>query len=245
MSAGNNRPGILLKYKKEMSVTDTGTASEHIYKKIRGMIECGDLKPGMRLIQRDLAKRLNTSNIPIVEAIRRLEHDGLVVSKPNCGAQVVDMSSVEDIESAVLIRSALEQAAARLCTLRASDEQLAKLKDMSVKYKEHAMAKNQEEARDSDASLHSYIAKCSGSRLLVRMLGNSRVITNTIYNIFWFPPNSPVPDIHDALIDAIVSRDADLAEQLAKTHIEKTLITLCQVARERGLHSHLPSVSLP
>lgn len=224
-------------------MADTGTASEHIYREIRDMIERGDLKPGMRLIQRDLAKRLNTSNIPIVEAIRRLEHDGLVVSKPNCGAQVVDMSSVEDIESAIMIRSALEQAAARLCAIRATDEQRAKLKDMCQGYKDYALAGNRDEARDIDVVLHSYIAKCSGSRLLVRMIGNSRVITNTIYNIFWFPPNTPIPDIHDALVDAIVSRNSDLAEQMAKAHVERSLQILCQVVKERGLHSHMPSLS--
>jgi DNA-binding GntR family transcriptional regulator len=226
-------------------VTDTGTASEHIYKEIRDMIERGDLKPGMRLIQRDLAKRLNTSNIPIVEAIRRLEHDGLVVSKPNCGAQVVDMSSVEDIESAIMIRSALEQAAARLCAIRATDEQRARLKEMGQRYKDSVLAENRDEAMGIDANLHSYIAKYSGSRLLARMLGNSRVITNTIYNVFWFPPNKPIPDIHDALIDAIISGDAELSEQMAKKHIERSLASLCQVVKERGLHSQMPSFPLP
>ncbi|MEN6356188.1 MAG: GntR family transcriptional regulator [Armatimonadota bacterium] len=220
--------------------TENGTASEHIYKEIRSMIERGDLKPGMRLIQRDLAKRLKTSNIPIVEAIRRLEHDGLVVSKPNCGAQVVDMSSVDEIESIIMIRSSLEQVAARLCAVRATDEQRVKLKEMAEKYKAIASTGNRDESRNIDVSLHSFIAKCSGSRILARMLANSRIITNTIYNVFWFPPNTPVPDVHDALVNAIVSGDPDLSAQTAKTHIERSLSVLHRVVEERGLRLQMP-----
>ncbi|MCE5324557.1 GntR family transcriptional regulator [bacterium] len=218
---------------------ESGTASEHIYKEIRSMIERGELKPGMRLIQRDLAKRLSTSNIPIVEAIRRLEHDGLVVSKPNCGAQVVDMSSVEEIESIIMIRSSLEQVAVRLCAVRATDEQRAKLKELAEKYKTSATAGDRDKVRDIDVSIHSFIAKCSGSRILARMISNSRVITNTMYNVYWLPPSKIVPDVHDDLVDAIVSGNADLSAQIAKAHIERSLSVLHRVAEERGVRAQM------
>jgi DNA-binding GntR family transcriptional regulator len=209
----------------ELSPKTGMIASEQIYVKLRSMIECGELKPGMRLIQCDLAKQLKTSHIPIVEAIRRLEHDGLVMSEPNRGAQVVDWS-IDEMESAVMIRSSLEQVAARLCAVRITDEQRIKLKDLAQQFKNYAIASDISGCKKSDAALHAFIVKCSGSRLLTRMLNNSRVITNTIRNIIWLPVKVSHPDIHDALVEAIVSGDKNLAEEKAKEHIEELLNNL-------------------
>ena len=200
-------------------------ASEQVYVKLRGMIECGELKPGMRLIQCDLAKQLRTSHIPIVEAIRRLEQDGLVMSEPNRGAQVVDWS-IDEMESAVMIRSSLEQVAARLCASRINDEQCSKLKDLAHQFKNCAIANDLSGCKKSDAALHAFIVKCSGSRLLTKMLNNSRVITNTIRNIIWLPVRISDPDIHDALVEAIVSGDKKRAEEKAKEHIDELLDNL-------------------
>lgn len=218
----------------EPTLKANGTASEHVYTKLRGMIEAGELKPGMRLIQRDLARQLKTSNIPIVEAIRRLEHDGLVIANPNRGAQVIDWS-VDEMESAIMVRSSLEQVAARLCAVRATDEQREKLRHLGQRFSECAAAGDIAECQTTDAALHALIVKCSGSRLLTRMLNNSRVITNTIRNITWLPVVVSRPDIHSALIEAVVSGDEERAETEAKRHIEELLSRVRQAARNRGL----------
>ena len=222
-----------------MSVADqtlraNGTVSERIYGELRDMIESGKLKPGMRLVQRDLAEQLKTSNIPIVEAIRRLEHDGLVVSMPNCGAQVIDWS-VDEMECAIMVRSSLEQVAARLCAVRATDEQREKLRHLDQKFSEYAAAGDVAECRATDTALHALIVKCSGSRLLIRMLNNSRVITNTIRNLTWLPVVVSRPNIHSALIEAIVSGNEEQAETEAKLHIEDLLSRVRQAVSSRGL----------
>ena len=219
--------------KTERDIKSNKTASEQIYSRLRDMIERGELKPGMRLIQRDLAAQLNTSNIPIVEAIRRLEHDGLVVSSPNRGAQVINWS-VDEMESAIIIRSALEQVAARLCAVRATSEQRAKLKDLAGRFKECAMDGDVEGCLKNDANLHALIVKCSGSRQLARMLSNSRVITNTIRNIVWLPARASRPDIHDGLIDAIVAGNEELAEAQARGHLEELLENFRRAMQSRG-----------
>lgn len=219
--------------KTEQSIKANTIASQEIYSRLRDMIEQGELKPGMRLIQRDLAKRLNTSNIPIVEAIRRLEHDGLVVSSPNRGAQVIDWS-VDEMESAIIIRSALEQVAARLCAMRATSEQRAKLKDLAGRFKECVLDNDMAGCQKNDAAMHSFIVKCSGSRQLARMLSNSHVITNTIRNIVWLPAKTSHPDCHDGLVEAIVSGNEELAEAQARDHIEELLENFRRAMQSRG-----------
>lgn len=211
-----------------------GNSSEQVYHQLRQRIERGELKPGMRLIQRDLARLLKTSNIPIVEAIRRLEHDGLVISTPNRGAQVVDWS-IDEMESAVMIRSSLEQLAARLCASRASEEQRSELKALAETFRQCAKADDLNGCQEADAALHTLIVNCSGSRLLTQLLDKSRVITNTILRTTWLPVAVSRPDVHDALVDAIVSRNEDIAEAEARKHVETLLSHLRRAARDCGL----------
>lgn len=211
------------------------TVSEYVYTRLREMVETGKLKPGMRLIHRDLAKELNTSNIPIIEAIRRLEHDGLVVSIPNRGAQVVDWT-FEEMECAIQVRSYLEQMAAWYCAIRATDEQRAKLVELNKQYAQYSINNDYDGCRRTDAALHSLVVKCSGSRLLSRLLSNSRVITNTIGNITWLPPRIGNPNSHRELVDAIVSGDKETAKARAKEHIDGILATLHQAMEHRNIH---------
>ncbi|MCE5323104.1 GntR family transcriptional regulator [bacterium] len=206
----------------EQVIENKQTTSEYAYIRLRNMIESGELKPGMRLIHRELAKRLDTSNIPIILAISRLEHDGLVVSVPNHGAQVVDWT-YEEMECAILIRSHLEQMAAKCCAERASEEQRTKIKDLASKYKDYSIANNVAGCLETDDALHTLVVKCSGIDLLIRMLNNSRVITNTIRNICWLSTDVSRSDIHDGLVEAIVTGDQELAKAKAKEHIDDLL----------------------
>lgn len=205
--------------------------SENVYEQLRDLIECGQLKPGMRLIQRDLADKLNTSNVPVAKAICRLEHDGLVVCEPNRGAQVTNWST-DDIESAIMIRSSMEQLAARFCADRATIEQREKLKELALVFKKCAAAQDISGSLEADGELHAFIVHCSGSQLLSREFVNSRVITNTIRNTTWLRLPVCCPAIHDELIDAIISGNEELAEERAREHVEQVLSDLSQAMRE-------------
>ncbi len=136
-----------------------------------------------------------------------------------------------------MVRSALEQVAARLCAARATPEQRAELSELARKFKRSALDNDVSGCREADTALHSFIVKCSGSRLLTRMLNNSHVITNTIRNVTWLPITVSRPDIHDALVAAIVSGDEQLAEAQAGQHIAELLASLRRAIRDRGLET--------
>ena len=89
------------------------TTQDLVIASLRIAILTGALGPGERLRQEDLAQRFRASRIPIREALRALEYEGLVVSEPNRGSRVVDLDPV-DIEEVYDLRILLESKAIRL-----------------------------------------------------------------------------------------------------------------------------------
>src|SRR5690349_18787074 len=109
------------------------TVSERVYHQIKSMIAKGELPPGAQLVLRPLAEKLGVSRMPVVEAIRRLERDGLVTVEPKWGAMVREWSK-EDIFEACCIRRALEGEAARLFVMRATAADKKKLVALSKQF---------------------------------------------------------------------------------------------------------------
>ena len=89
-------------------------------------IRSGQLQPGTRLTETDLAERLAISRTPVREAIRRLEADGLVTHEPRVGAMIRSLDYAEVMELYEM-RSVLEGTAARMATRSASEVEIAEL----------------------------------------------------------------------------------------------------------------------
>jgi len=89
-----------------------GNVQDAVVDRIREMILSGQLKPGDRLRQGQLAKMLGVSTSPVREALRRLQADGLVVFYPRRGAAVPNLS-VSEYEEITQIRQELEVLACR------------------------------------------------------------------------------------------------------------------------------------
>jgi DNA-binding GntR family transcriptional regulator len=92
---------------------------------IRLAILRGQLAPGQVLRQEELAKQFGLSRAPVREALRQLETEGLVVSYPNRGTVVAELSP-EDIEEVFLIRITLETTALRLSVPNMTDSDFRK-----------------------------------------------------------------------------------------------------------------------
>ena len=95
------------------------SASEMAYQGIRKLLADGELVPGQRLSQSNLARRLCCSPMPVVEALRRLESEGLLVKQARKQARVRELS-MEDLEGLSLLREAIESVTARLAAQRAA-----------------------------------------------------------------------------------------------------------------------------
>ena len=109
-----------------------------VFENLREAILEGQLKPGQRLMEVQLAEQLGVSRTPVREAIRKLELEGLVVMLPRKGAYVANMS-LKDVIDALEVRASLEGLSASLAAERISDIDLKKLKRIAEEFKESTM----------------------------------------------------------------------------------------------------------
>lgn len=198
------------------------TAADRIYQTMREMITTGELAPGARLVQRDLAERFGTSRMPVLEAIRRLERDGIVVSHPKWGAQVRTWS-LEDVEATYLVREAIEAVTCRLFAERASAADRAVLTELGRRYDSFALAGDRKGCCTADIELHLHIVRCSRSPSIYRLVENSCVITTTIEQTSWAQESTTGPlrsvGVHDDLIAALLGNDPEKAALAGAEHV--------------------------
>jgi len=196
----------------------TAAASELAYHEIRNMLTRGELSPGQRLSQSRLARQFQCSPMPVVEAMRRLESEGLLEKQARKQARVRRLS-LGDLEGLYLLREALETVIARLAALRITPEEAQKLQELARTY-ERAWETQDHEA-EADVALHHHVAQCARCPLLESELGRLRLIERTAGRHLVVAIRPGHPHSHRALVQAIVDHDAASAEYLMKKHIQQ------------------------
>ena len=146
---------------------------EIVFETIRGAIITGELQPGQRLMEVQLAEEMGVSRTPVRESIRKLELEGLVKMVPRRGAYVTPMS-VNDLKEMMEIRRALEGLAAELAALNATAEEIAKLYAANQRFGESAMANDEEGIIKNDMAIHDIIYRASGNKKLLTMINSLR-----------------------------------------------------------------------
>ena len=106
--------------------------SRSIYLALRERILSNDIEPGTRLVLRDVGNQYQASDIPVREALRMLERDGLVETAPYVGARVTTLTAKE-VEETYFIRSHLESIATGLAADRITEDELAELDVLMAK----------------------------------------------------------------------------------------------------------------
>ena len=104
-----------------------------VFNTLRQGILKGELEPGERLMEVQLANRLGVSRTPIREAIRKLELEGLVVMIPRKGAEVAKISE-KNLQDVLELRCALEELAIELACERISEDMLKELDRMFIEF---------------------------------------------------------------------------------------------------------------
>ncbi len=112
------------------------STSDQAYQGIRQMFVRGEFKPGQRVSQSKLARQLGCSTVPVVEAMRRLESEGLLVKQARKMAKVRELSAA-DLEGLYLLREGLEAITSRLAAQRIDDEQATELQRLAGIYEEN------------------------------------------------------------------------------------------------------------
>lgn len=194
----------------------------------------GQLSPGERLLEVQLAEEMGVSRTPVREAIRRLELEGFVVMVPRKGAYVAGLS-VNDVECVYEIRTALETLAVRLAAQRMEDEDFQQLDELALAMQATWQEGNVDNWVALDAQFHELLYKFSRNERLVQMMSNimeqlSRYRIISLANVE-VRHNSLAE--HQEVIEALRRRDSAGAEAAAARHIENTKLSLLKMLQAK------------
>jgi DNA-binding GntR family transcriptional regulator len=199
-----------------------------IYDRLRDEILTGQLKPGEVLSRRRLAGRYGCSYTPVIEALIRLEHAGLVETESNQMARVRGLS-IEKIHADYVLREAYETQAIRLaCELAASDEidhlaRLAEEVDATVKKGDETHFQVAEEGPVLHWSFHRGIAEISRCPALVDQLERIELSRRLKANWIFVEDLPDPPRHHGLLVDLIRQRDPIAADAAMRAHVRRGL----------------------
>ena len=140
-----------------------------VYEELRMLIMTGQIKPGTRMMEIDLAESMGVSRTPVREAIRQLEKDNLEYKEQRRGAYLSYIYQV-DLEDMLIVREPLEGLATYLATQRITDEQIEVIKGVNEEYEAALRDKDKEKMIQSDTHFHNLITQGSGNYYLIVIL---------------------------------------------------------------------------
>jgi len=194
------------------------TVKNALVAEIRDDILRGTYSPGQRLRLNDLAQRFEVSNMPVREALRHLETEGIVTNIPHKGA-VVSRLSADEMQDIYDIRIALETLATRLAVPLMTDETIAELKRGIA-----AMDENMDTVATFiklNHNFHETLYAASQRKLLCELIENLRYRMHHYMHAFKLELGDMVQiqAEHRRIMDACAARDADLAATLIHDHV--------------------------
>lgn len=203
---------------------------------IREAIIDGTLKPRERLMEIQLAEELGVSRTPIREALRKLELEGFIVMVPRKGAYVADIS-VKDITDVFEIRAALEGLAAVLAAERITNEELEEMERLLAEKAEAISKGDLERLVEADTKFHEAIYKASRNEKLAAIINNLREQIQRYRATSLAHPGRMQHSLeeHRSIVEAIQSRDINLARQVAQDHIENAENSTLEAINKEGL----------
>lgn len=194
--------------------------SEEAYDVLRAAILGGRLPAGARIVEADIARQMETSRSPIREAVRKLEHEGLVEYVPRRGTIVLGLSRA-DVADAYQLRAHLEAYGARLAATRATQAQLAGLLELIERMRACAAAGDLDGLVAADVDFHRSVCEASGSPRLLRAWETLNPARWTLVSGLRATDLSlaQIAERHWPILAALQSRKPDKAENSIRVHI--------------------------
>lgn len=203
-------------------------ASDHAYVKIRQAIISGEFPNGSKLNKRTMADYCGVSIIPVIDALNRLENEGLVESNPYSGSRVINLDT-KKINDSYLLREAIETQVVRVLCYTIGIDEINYFKEKAICLDKLAGKREDNPYYDNQHyEFHLELAKSTRSKLLVEelekiqlfsllvkaeskyhMLGKDEVITSFS---------------HLDIIDAISHRNPEKTSQIMRQHIYRSHI---------------------
>ena len=205
-----------------------------VFNTLRQAILRGELKPGERLMEIQLANKLGGSRTPVREAIRKLELEGLVLMIPRKGAEVADISE-KSLKDVLEVREALEELAARLACDKITKEGINRLKEAAQDFRSALKSNDITQMAEADVRFHDVICNATENQKLGQLLNNLREQMYR-YRIEYLKDQHVYEKLlseHEEIIRHIEKGEKDEAARVVSRHIENQAQAVADVIRTK------------
>ncbi|MFW5992262.1 MAG: GntR family transcriptional regulator [Halanaerobiaceae bacterium] len=194
---------------------------KQVYSVLRESILAGQIEPGEKITEVEIAEQLNVSRTPVREAFRMLELEELIIIVPQQGVFIAGIKSKKEIDDIFQVRIELEGLAACLAARNITDEQIDELNSCLEQIKECIKKDDLKRCIQIDITFHQIIKEASSNKWLEKYLDS------LFEQITRFRAKSLAQEgrmeialtDHKKLGSAITEGDCELARSLAKKHI--------------------------
>ena len=192
-----------------------------VFNTLRKAILRGELKPGERLMEIQLANKLGVSRTPIREAIRKLELEGLVLMIPRKGAEVAQITE-KNMQDVLEVRKALEELSVQLACERITPEQVEEMKMAAEDFRKVLKSGDVTKIAEADVKFHDIIFAATNNQRLITLLNNLREQMYR-FRVEYLKQKECYPQLleeHDKLIALISGGEVEEACELMGCHID-------------------------
>lgn len=205
-----------------------------VFNTLRQAILKGELAPGERLMEIQLAEKLGVSRTPIREAIRKLELEGLVLMIPRKGAEVAKISE-KSLRDVLEVRRALEELAVELVCEKITDEQIQDLKGAAEDFKASLKEGDITRIAEADVKFHDVIYMATDNQKLIQLLNNLREQMYR-YRVEYLKRSDfhqQLIDEHEEIIETIENGQKERAVQVVCQHVDNQVEAVMDTIRTK------------
>jgi GntR family transcriptional regulator, rspAB operon transcriptional repressor len=206
-----------------MDPGDHAPSTRGIYAALRHEIVTLRLRPGTRLSENEIAARFGTSRAPAREALIRLTEEELIEVRPQRGSFVTRIS-LAAMERARFVREALELAVVRQLVIGGVAQNVVDDARAAIKL-QRASTDDAEDFTRADDAFHRSLAEASGVPQLWSVVEREKAQFDRI-RFLSLPRVTPVDTLiqqHEAILDAVLRRDASAADAAMRAHMSEVL----------------------
>src|ERR1051325_2445131 len=150
------------------------TLRDWVFECLRTSIVSGDLAPGQRIVEADLAKQLEVSKSPVREAILQLKQDGLVIDAPKGRGVVVAPLKPSDVREIYAVREALETLSARTIAENPRPDRVSALQSIVDRMRQALAEDDVRRLFELDVDFHTALCAGTGNRRLQDLFSGLR-----------------------------------------------------------------------
>ena len=217
----------------KMSANEYLPLRDVVFKTLREAILKGNLAPGERLMEIQLANQLGVSRTPIREAIRKLELEGLVIMIPRRGAEVARITE-KDLRDVLEVRAYAALDCIGLACERITDEEIGELRRALESFREVLREGDVTKIAESDVDFHDIIFSATQNARLIQIVNNLReqMYRYRLEYLKDYTTHDRLYKEHQQITDAVSDRDKERARKLIVEHIYHQELTVIKNIQE-------------